>query len=117
MANNPFDQPKRGPVIDMTADGQFRAPPPGGGSGAKWSAQWSSTSGVAPGMAPGALKLGGVAMLIAVVSGTLALAAIALWVAFMLVPIALAAGVIGWGLLKLQRWQARRAGPVDLYRR
>ena len=95
MAYRRSDAPSLGPVLDMTPDGQFRA---------------SAT------VAPGALKLGGVAILIAAVSGALALAALALWLAFMLIPVAIAAGVIGWGAIKLQRWQAKRAGPVDLYR-
>jgi hypothetical protein len=101
MTKSPFDVPPRGPVIDMTSDGQFR------------SASFQRTTVIAP----GALKLGGIAILVAVIAGTVAAAALALWLAMTLVPIAIVAGLIGWGALKLQRWQARRAAPVDLYRR
>ncbi len=96
MANNPFGVPPRGPTIDMTPDGRIR------------------TRTV---FAPGAMKLTGVAALVAVVAGSLAVAALALWLALTLVPIALAAGLVAWVLFKIQRWQGRRAGPVDLYRR
>ncbi len=100
MVNNPFEGPPprqpRGPVIDMTAEGEFR------------------TTRV---IAPGALTLGGIAILVAVVAGALAIAAVAVWLAFMLIPVALVAGLIGWGAIKLQRLQSRGTRPVDIYRR
>jgi hypothetical protein len=104
MANNPFDapphapggRPARGPTIDMTIEGDF-----------------PRTRVIAP----GALKLGAIAVLVAVVAGALALAAVALWLAFLLIPVAVVAALIGWGAIKLQRWQSRGAKPVDIYRR
>ncbi len=103
MANNPFDgpphaagrdAPRRGPTIEMTVDGELR-----------------------PIVAPGALKFGAIAILVAIVAGALALAAVALWLAFLLIPVAVAAALIGWLLIKLQRWQSRGTRSVDTYRR
>jgi hypothetical protein len=116
MVKSPFDIPPRGPVIDMTSDGEFR--PSQAGSGKNWSGRPPfGTFRYSAVIAPGAMKLGGIAILVAVLAGTIAAAALALWLAMTLVPIAIVAGLIGWGALKVQRWQTRRAGPMDIYRR
>jgi len=111
MAKSPFDIPPRGPVIDMTSDGEFR-PTQTWSGGSRFGAFRYSAA-----ITPGGLKLGGIAILVAVLAGSIAAAALALWLAMTLVPIAIVAGLIGWGALKVQRWQARRAGPMDIYRR
>jgi hypothetical protein len=111
MAKSPFDIPPRGPVIDMTPDGEFRSAKTWSGKSPFGAFRYSAS------ITPGTLKIGGIAILVAVLAGTVAAAALALWLAMTLVPIAIVAGLIGWGALKIQRWQARRAGPLDTYRR
>ena len=76
----------RTPEIEMTLDGGFPPPKP------------------APALWP--LKLGVGAVLAAVVLGGIALAALALWVALVLIPVALVAGLVGWGVLRFQVWRS-----------
>jgi hypothetical protein len=85
------------PVLDMTPDGQFRDGP----------------------RQPGALaKLGGIAMLVAILAGALAIAALALWFALAIIPLAIAAGLIAYAIFRFQLWRAqggfgsRRQPPV-----
>lgn len=84
-----------GRTIDMTPDGQFRAPPP----------------------TPWATKLLRWAIVIAVGAGALALAGLVLWFALMLIPIAIAAALVAYGALRWRMWKSRQArtGP-DTYR-
>lgn len=79
--------PRRPVVLDMTPEGEFREPP-----------------------APGRLdrflqRAGGMAVLVAVVTGGLVLAALALAALTILVPVALVAGIVAWFAI---RWRLRR---------
>jgi len=47
------------------------------------------------------------AVVIAVLAGALSVAAFALWLAFIILPVALAAGVIAWLAYRYQLWRAR----------
>ncbi len=64
------------------------------------------------------MRIAGVAVLIAVLAGTLAVAALALWLVVVLIPIAVVAGVVAWAAIRFQLWRARRpySGPPDVYR-
>jgi Flp pilus assembly protein TadB len=83
-----------GPELDMTPDGQFRTPP---------RPSWSA-------------RLLGYAILVAVVAAGLAVAALALWFALILIPVAIGAGLIAYGLFRWRLWQARRNRRQDIYR-
>jgi fatty acid desaturase len=72
------------PILDMTPDGRFRSPQ----------------------KPPFAVRIAAVALVIAVVAGGLAAAAFALWLVFMLIPVVLVAGLIGYAAL---RFQVRRS--------
>ena len=81
----------------MTPDGRFAAPP----------------------RLPFTTRLLGVAILIAVLTGAVALAALALWLAFTLIPIAVGAALIAYCVLRWKAWRARRAsfsGQRDIFR-
>ncbi len=58
------------------------------------------------------------AIIIAVIGGALSLAAFALWLALLILPVALAAGVIAWGLYRFQVWRAGKSlgGQRNLWR-
>jgi hypothetical protein len=71
------------PPLDMTLDGRFRDPP----------------------AAPVATQIGRMAMLVAVVATAGAVALLALWFALALIPIALGAGLVAYGVLRYQRWR------------
>jgi len=91
-------QPK---VLDMTPDGEFRDPAP------------SPPAGVDALLA----KVGGVALLVAVAAVGLLFASLAVMALGLLLPIALAAGLIAFGTFW---WRARRARargePVPAFR-
>jgi hypothetical protein len=91
MTDKRFPQSAEPPPLDMTLDGQFREPR----------------------AIPVAARIGGIAVLVAVVAGLGALALRALWFALALVPIALGAGLVAWAALRFQRWRSppRRFGP------
>ena len=74
-----------GPIIDMTPTGEFPRPP-----GTPVSTQILRT-----------------AIMVAVLTGGLALAAFALWVALLLIPIAMAAATVGWLAWRWRVWQLR----------
>ena len=81
--------------IDMTPDGRFRAPPP----------------------APISGKIMRVALLVAVVATAGTLAALAFWLALTLIPIAIGAGLVAYGVIRYRMWKAsvslrRPGGPV-----
>ncbi len=82
-------QNPEGPVIDMTPDGQFATP--------------ARPSSVLP------AQVFGVAILVAVVAGAGAIALLALWLAFTLLPIAIGAALIAYGLFRFRLWRARQA--------
>jgi hypothetical protein len=92
MADDPRwrDRRNNGPVIDVTPDGQF----------------------VDPARPQSALpaKLFGVAVLVAVLAGATVIALLALWLALQLIPIAIGAALIAYGVFRFQVWRARRGG-------
>jgi hypothetical protein len=75
------------PPIEMTIDGQFREPP----------------------SAPIAAKVGGVALIVAVMATAGAMALLALWFALAMIPLALGAGLIAYAAMRFQRWRGQ--GP------
>jgi hypothetical protein len=75
-------------TLDMTPDGQFRRKP-----GLPFMER---------------IFLG--AVIVAVVAGGFALSALAFWLALFLLPVALVAGVIAWGVLKMM--STRRSPSV-----
>ena len=82
------------PPLEMTLDGQFREPP----------------------SVPVTAQIGRLAIVVAVMAGAGAVALLALWFALALIPIALGAGLVAYGVLRYQRWRgigifARRPGP------
>ncbi len=72
--------------IDMTPDGQFRAPP-----------------GV-----PLSTRIIAGAVVLAVVAGCVAFAALALWIALALIPIVIVAVLVAVAVIRFKLWQARR---------
>lgn len=81
------------PTIDMRPDGSFIAPPR---SGLTLSAK---------------IMIG--AFVIAVIAGSLALAAVAVWLLSLLLPVIVAAALVGFATIKYRQWQAaRRRGVV-----
>lgn len=84
-------------IIDMTADGAFRTPPP----------------------TPLANRILRWAIVIGVLAAGLAVAALMLWFALILIPIALGAGLIAYAAFRYRMWKAgaslRREG--DGFRR
>ncbi len=82
-----------GPILDMTADGQFRTPPQ-------------------PTLSD---RIFGYAVIAAVIAGGLAVAALALWFAMILIPIAILAGLVAYATLRWRLWRAGitlRGGPT-----
>lgn len=82
--------PRRAVVIEMNADGTFRD----------------------PARLPLSAKILRGAILVGVLAGVLALGALAVASLFVLVPLALGAGAVGYGAYRWRLWQARRAGQV-----
>ncbi len=72
-------------MLDMTPDGQFRNPP----------------------KVPIGTRIAAIAIIVAVAAGALAIAAIALWIAFLLIPVVLAAGLIGYIAFRFQMGRRR----------
>lgn len=83
----------QGPTLDMTPEGEFRTPP----------------------RTPWSVKLLRYAILVAVAAGGLAVAALALWFALILIPVAIGAGLVAYGLFRWRMWKAGRARGV-IYR-
>ena len=79
------------PVLDMTADGQFRAPP-------------------RPRQVPLSFKLMIGAAVIAVLAGAAAVAALALWVVSLILPVAIIAAAVAWVSFKYRRWRRGSIG-------
>ncbi len=87
---------RRPPVLDMTPDGGFReAPRPPVG------ATWLDRA---------LMKVGGVAVLAALIAGGLVLAASAVVILGLLIPVLLVAGAVGFGSLWWRVRRARRSG-------
>jgi hypothetical protein len=72
--------------LDMTPDGRFRTPP----------------------RMPISTRIIAGAVVLAVLAGAVAFAAFALWIALMLIPVAIAAGLVAFVTIKFRLWQARR---------
>jgi hypothetical protein len=82
------------PELDMLPDGSFRPTQP-----------------------PLAVRVFRWALVIALLAGALAVAAIALWFALLLIPVAIAAGLIAWLAFRYQIWRAGRSpGRTDVWR-
>ncbi len=79
------------PVIDMTPDGEFKGPVP---SNASWLDRML-------------VKLGGAAVLVAMVAGGIVVAGLAVAFFALALPVAILAGLVAFGSLW---WRARRAG-------
>ncbi len=75
-----------GPTLDMTPEGEFRTPP---------RAPWSA-------------KLLRYAIVVAVLAGMLSLAALVLWAALILIPVAIGAAALAYGVFRYRLWQARK---------
>jgi hypothetical protein len=75
------------PIIDMTPDGQFAAPPAN-----PFQPTWP-------------VKIAAIGLIVAVTTTMLAIAAIFLWLALWLIPLAF----IAWAALRLQLWRLGRA--------
>ncbi len=88
--------PNRPPLqIDMLIDGRFRVPP----------------------RSPIAMRIAGIAIIVAVLAGGLAVAALVLWFAVALIPIAVIAGAVAWAAIRFQLWRSGRPGRArDLFR-
>lgn len=79
--------------IDMTIEGEFRDPP-----------------------RPSPLNRVLVwAVIVAIIAGCLAFAAVALWLLAIILPMAIVAALIAWGVLRFQLWRAgwRRGSPTE----
>lgn len=83
------------PMLDMTPDGEFVQPP----------------SPSQPGMLDRILaRIGGVALLVAVISAGLVLAALAVLFVSLILPVLLVAGLVGAGSIWWRLRRARRQG-------
>ncbi len=57
------------------------------------------------------MRLAGAAIIVAVLTGVIAVAALAFWLALALIPVALVAGVVAWAAIRFQLWRnGRRFG-------
>jgi hypothetical protein len=74
--------------IDMTPDGEFIAPP---------SSPFSS-------------KILRVALVVMTLAAAAGIAFLALWLALVLIPIAIGAGLIAYGVLRYRMWKAGNSG-------
>jgi len=89
-----YRYPDEGRTLDMTPDGQFRSRPgPSGRRGLPFMER---------------MFIG--AVIVAAVAGGFAISALAFWLAMFLLPVALVAGLVAWGMLKLM--SANRSGSV-----
>ena len=50
------------------------------------------------------------AVVVALIAGALSFAAFALWLALIILPVALGAAAVAWGLFRYRVWRAQRAG-------
>ena len=74
-------------TLDMTLDGRFRAPP----------------------ALPVAAQIGRMALVVSALAAAGAIALLALWFALALIPIAIGAGLVAYGMLRFQHWRGQ--GP------
>lgn len=71
------------PLLDLTPEGQFRQ----------------------PARPPWAMRLARWAILVALIAGGLAVAMLAFWLLLILIPVAIAAGLIAYGALRFHNWR------------
>ncbi len=76
--------PHEPPLLDLTPEGEFRQ---------------------SSGRPPWPVRLARWAILVALIAGGLAAAMLAFWLFLILVPVAIAAGLIGYGALRFQHWR------------
>ena len=86
------DHANRPPVLDMTPEGEFRGPAP---------ATWLDRA---------LLRVGGVAVLLALGAGGIVLASLAFVVVGLLLPVVIVAGLVGAGVIWWRVRQLRRSG-------
>lgn len=79
------------PELDMTPDGSFRESP----------------------RPPLGMRVAAIAIVTAVLAGTLAIALLALWFALALIPVALIAAAIAWIAFRIRLWRLRRSASVQ----
>lgn len=86
----------RAPELDMTLEGEFISPQP----------------------APLANRLLLWAIIVAVMAGALCIAAFALWLALLILPVAVGAGVVAWGMYRYRLWRMQQSlgGQRDVWR-
>jgi fatty acid desaturase len=78
---------RRPPEIELLPDGSYRSRRP-----------------------PVAARIFAWAVVIAIAAGALAVAAFALWFALILIPVVVAAALIGWLAFRYQLWRTRQRG-------
>ncbi len=76
--------------LDMTVDGRFRQPP----------------------QAPLPMRIGAVALILAILTGAIAAAALLFWFALALIPVAIGAAAVAWVAFRVQLWRMRRSGRL-----
>ena len=81
---------RRPPELEMTIEGEFVSPP-------------------TPPITPISSRILLWAIVVAVVAGALCLAAFALWLALLILPVALGAGVVAWGMYRYRLWRAQKS--------
>lgn len=86
----------RPPELDMTLDGEFVEPP----------------------HPPITSRIMLWAIIVAVMAGALAIAAFALWLALLILPVAVGAGLIAYGMFRYRLWRAQHSlgGQRNLWR-
>ncbi|MGG5811966.1 hypothetical protein [Falsiroseomonas sp. CW058] len=98
-----MDTQRRPPVLDMTPDGEFLEPP-----GARGGPQAKPASALDRALA----RIGGVALLVALVAGGLVLAGVALLFVGLVLPVLVVAGLVGAGSLWWRLRRARKQGGL-----
>jgi hypothetical protein len=76
------------PELDMTLEGEFVSPP----------------------VPPVSTRIMFWAIIVAVVAGAVVIAALALWLAMLILPVAIGAALIGWGMMRYKLWRAGQLG-------
>lgn len=76
------------PELDMTLEGEFVSPPPSASISHRI-LMW--------------------AIIVAVMAGALFLAAFALWIALMILPVAIGAVVVAWGVFRYRVWREQKS--------
>jgi hypothetical protein len=57
------------------------------------------------------------AIVVAIIAGALSFAALALWIALTILPFAIAAVAVAWGMLRYRMWRAQRGASQQVWRR